>query len=146
MALLFLNNWWTLEYTSAIAASQETLYFLQHLRVKLFSRKSASKLSISVLLITVMWFVSNAKGKNNKGKIKWNELNWKTRNFLRKLNNLLFPVTHSQTFGNEELTLQNCKNCCATESDLHVAVCICLSRVNVIWYLNSHKQKSRFSL
>ena len=85
------------------------------------------------------------KEKTTKEKIKWNELNWKTQNFLRKLNNLLFPTTYSQTFGNEELTLQNCKNCCATESDLHVAVCICLSRVNVIWYLNSHKQKSRFS-
>ena len=65
--------------------------------------------------------------KHNKGKMKWNELNWKTQNSLRKLNNLLFLITHSQTFGNEELTLQNCKNCCATESDLHVAVCIRLS-------------------
>ena len=67
------------------------------------------------------------KEKTTKEKIKWNELNWKTQNFLRKLNNLLFPITYSQTFGNEELTLQNCKNFCATESDLHGAVCIRLS-------------------
>ena len=34
-------------------------------------------------------------------------------------------MTHAQTFGNEELTLQIVKkNGCATESDLYIALCI----------------------
>ena len=51
----------------------------------------------------------------------------KNAKFSSKTKQLTLAITHSQTFGNKELTLQNCKNCCATESDLHVAVCIRLS-------------------
>ena len=68
------------------------------------------------------------------------------RNSLRKLDNLLFPITHSQTFGNEELTLQNCKIFVLQKVTCMLQCVFAFRRLNVIWGLKSHKQKSRFSL
>ena len=55
--------------------------------------------------------------------MSWIEL--KNAKFSSKTKQLVLPMTHAQTFGNEELTLQIVKkNGCATESDLYIALCI----------------------